>query len=219
MTQSRICSNPLVTKGHCGKLARTPIILASVLWLIASLSVAQANDKHVRLEYTDENAPNEVIFGFFLRDVFKTSLSPHDGRYRNLLPGASNDTNLADVFDYLVLLWMEQDKEYGEAKMRMLCPVDGPRPKGKAIFAVFDSLDDVRHAIHHKYYAIAKSELIAKYSFELDAVLDDFGGFRQTWFWSEESYGGSIDDAEEVAAKICEGGHKTSFTTIHSEQE
>ena len=181
-------------------------------------SVAQTNDKHVRLEYTDETAPKEVIFGFFLRGVFRTSLSPLDGQYRDLLPGASDETNLAGVFDYLVLLWMEQDKEYGAAKMRMLCPVDGPRPKGRAIFTVFDSLDDVRQAIHHKYYAIAKSELVATYSFELDAVLDDIGGFSQTWFWSEESYGGSIDDAEKLAAKICKEGHRTSFTTVHSEQ-
>ena len=191
---------------------------AILLCSVAFWPIAAADDSVVRQNYTDEDAPKHVAFGFFLRGVFTTSLAPHDSEYRNLQPGASNDTNLAEVFDYLVLLWLEQDKEYGEAKMRMLCPTDGPRPKGKAIFEVFDALDDVRHAIQHKYYAIAKSELIARYSFDLDIVLDDLGGFSVTWLWSEKSYGGSTGDAELAATEICKAGHRTSFTTIQSSE-
>lgn len=189
----------------------------SSVFLIALLLAAvdsfgeDLNDP-IRLQFTEDDAPRSVLFGFFIDDIFETSLYPHDDDYHALRSGASDSTNLQAVFDYIVILWVEKDKEYGDSMMRMLCSVGSPRPRGRQLFKVFDSLDDVRHAIHHKYYAIAKSELFAQHSFDLDVVLENYTiAFTETWRYSEKIYGGSVERAQQVADKICDKGHVNEF--------
>ena len=174
---------------------------------------AQSAEDAVRLKYTDEDAPRATSFGILIDNVFEDSLHPHNGHYHALEAGAGAMTELEKVFDYLVLLWLEMDKEYGNSMMRMVCPKDGPRPSGRSIFATFDSLDDLKHALRHKYYAIAKSELMAGYSFDLDKALGEMPiGFTEIWMHNELSYGGDIQAAEGVAKSICETGHVSVFT-------
>ena len=187
--------------------------LAVYVLIGASVSLAQSTDDSIRFRYTDDNAPQYVLFGVVIDDIFQTSLHPHDGNYCALHSGACDETDLREVFDYLVLLWLEMDKEYGTSMMRMLCPAGDKPPKGDDLFLVFDALDDVKAAIHYKYYAIAKSELIARHSFNLDEALKNYPiGFNQVWGDHEKWYEGSVEQAENVAKAICEKGHRTEFT-------
>lgn len=206
------------------KAMERPLLLLSVLAVAAvvgsPIGSAQSADDAVRLKYTDEDAPRATSFGILIDNVFEDSLHSHDGHYHVLEAGAVETTDLEKVFDYLVLLWLERDKEYGNAMIRMLCPKDSPKPSGRSVFMVFDALDDLRHALKHKYYAIAKSELVVRYSFDLDKALDEMPiGFTEIWMHNELSYDGDIQAAEDVAKSICETGNVSVFTRSEESEE
>lgn len=206
------------------KIMKRTILLLPILLTVAAvgspIGFAQSTEGAVRLKYSDEDAPRATSFGILIDNVFEDSLHPHDGHYHVLEAGATETTDLEKVSDYLVLLWLERDKEYGNTMKRMLCPKEGPDPSGRSVFMIFDALDDLRHALKHKYYAIAKSELVVRHSFDLDKALDEMPiGFTEIWMHHELSYDGDIQAAEQVATSICETGNVSVFTRSEESDE
>lgn len=193
-------------------------VLASifVIYQVAPAALAQdAAERHLRVIYTNENAPPEIRFKMLLARL-SYGENRRDRSFRYSLEQIGFDHNdVPAVAAYLETVRDEIDVESSRSRWRIACGDDAPNLTGSNIRSVYNSLDDLSQGIHAKYLAIASAELAAM---NYPDFRDMLNGLNGSFIVSRTNhrYGwGAVDDGiQQNRTKLCASIKKYSTVTL-----
>lgn len=182
----------------------------------------------IRWRYDDTNAPVELVFELFVRNVFARTLDHHGSLdalsdnpdhvvFHYVEAGLTGKMDPVDVVRYFAERYLGIEKEVEALSRQLLCDGSRPRYDGEENFLIFNQFDEVRLHVYERHLFLARAELQASGLFDIDKALREYpGAFSSTSTDHKVARAGSIAKIYEHASLLCEKPWGQSFYSSES---